>query len=160
PELARHSNRETWLFAIILAVLLGGAAAAGYSYYRTRIQSQKSEAEVKADEAKSAKPQPPEAANAATTPTTLPASSTGPDSNQPAPEVTETAADGKLPEASTFGARRQLGPRAAVTAPSEVSFSSRPDAARVQIDGATDRSWTTPFRSRHLAPGTHSVVFS
>jgi len=160
PEPARHSNRETWLFAIILAVMLAGAGAVAYSYYRTRIETQKSEAEIKAYEATSAKSQQPEAVGAFPAPTTTPASSATPSSIEPASDTTEKAAESKLPEASPFSARRQLGPRAAVAPPSEVSFSSRPDGARVQIDGATDSSWITPFRSQHLAPGTHSVVFS
>ena len=156
PEPARHSNRENWLFVTILVLMVAmvaGAAAGGYSYYRSRIQSQKVEAEIKGDEAKSANPQQPEAGAALPTPTASPTSSS-PTSDQPAKETTGN------PEAAPFTARRQLGPRAPVAPPSEISFSSRPDGARVQMDGATDPSWITPFRSQHLAPGTHRVVFS
>ncbi len=153
PEIARHSNRETVLFAVIMMVMMIGAAMAGYAYYRTRVQTQNLENEIKADEAQAAKPQQPEAIGASPSPTSSgsPATAAG---TQAAPEKSEKV------EASPFSAKKLSPSRTVIVAPTELSFSSRPDGAKVQIDGAGDSSWLTPFRSQHIAPGTHRVVFT
>ena len=155
PEPARHANRENWLFVIILVLMVAGAAAGGYSYYRTRLQTQKIEAGIKADDAKSAQPQLPEAGTAA--PTTTPASGPTPSNAQPTSDATDKTVESKTTEASPFNVKKLPHPAAL---PAELNFYSRPDGARVEIDGAGDPTWITPFKYLRLAPGTHTVVFS
>jgi serine/threonine-protein kinase len=156
---AGHSNRETWLFAIILLVLLGGAAAGGYAYYRTRSQAQKPEAEAKANQAQASTLQPSQAVSSPSPPAAAPAASETPGGAKTASEDANETLENKPADPSPFNPKK-LVPRPSIVPPGGISFSSRPDGAKVNIDGAADPAWITPFKSQHLAPGTHSVVFS
>lgn len=161
PEPAQHSNRETILFAVILVVMLAGAAMGGYAYYRTRAQTQQLEAEIKADEAHNkaqAAESPAAAPAAAASPAASPASTATPGSNQDLSEKADKGAEGKA--VGPFTPKKPNPARTAVVPQTEVSVFSRPDGAKVEIDDASDPAWKTPFTAAHLAPGTHTLVFS
>jgi hypothetical protein len=47
-----------------------------------------------------------------------------------------------------------------VIIPGQLAIESNPEGAQVQIDGATDPSWVTPFTLTNLQPGQHSITTS
>ncbi len=49
---------------------------------------------------------------------------------------------------------------APVIIPGQLAIDSTPQGAQVQIDGATDASWVTPFALTNLQPGQHSITVS
>jgi serine/threonine-protein kinase len=51
-------------------------------------------------------------------------------------------------------------PNQVFTAQSELVFASRPDGAKVEIDGWSEPNWVTPFTASHLAAGYHTVIFT
>lgn len=51
-------------------------------------------------------------------------------------------------------------PNQVFTAQSELVFASKPDGAKVEIDGWSEPNWVTPFTASHLAAGYHTVIFT
>ncbi len=49
---------------------------------------------------------------------------------------------------------------APVIIPGQLAIDSTPQGAQVQIDGATDASWVTPFALTNIQPGQHSITVS
>jgi PEGA domain-containing protein len=43
---------------------------------------------------------------------------------------------------------------------SELKFASKPDGAKVEIDGWSEPNWVTPFTASHLAAGYHLISFT
>jgi predicted Ser/Thr protein kinase len=142
---ARRYGKRSGLLTILLAVLVLGVALGSYAYYRTRVKMRQLEAEIKADEAQQAKAQNLHAGNST--------SRTGdsiiaPDtvrypgnSGDPASEKNKTPGGNPGPHI-------------------ELAFASQPDGAKVEIDGASDPAWITPFNTTHLLPGKHIVVYT
>jgi predicted Ser/Thr protein kinase len=155
PAAAVRSSRRGGLIAVLLSLLLLGAAMGAYAFYRARVKMQQLEAEVKADEAQAAKPQPPQ-------PSPAPAESATPPSTVAVPDAPAKPADSDktTDEKSPFKPKKPINPPTPAVPVSEVSFNSQPDGAKVQIDGQSDPNWITPFKSQHVAAGPHSVVFS
>jgi predicted Ser/Thr protein kinase len=137
----RLGMRNSLLFALLAVVILG-AAAGSYAYYRTRVKMGQLEAEVKADEARQAK------AQASPTPAQRAADSLI------APDTVRIFGKNGDTSAASKKAAGNAGPRI------ELAFASQPDGAKVEIDGASDPAWITPFNTTHLLPGTHIVVYS
>lgn len=55
---------------------------------------------------------------------------------------------------------RKKTPAAAVVIPGQLVVDSTPQGAQVQVDGAGDASWVTPFTLTNLQPGQHSITIS
>jgi len=49
---------------------------------------------------------------------------------------------------------------APVIIPGQLAIDSTPQGAQVQVDGATDASWVTPFALTNIQPGQHSITVS
>jgi len=49
---------------------------------------------------------------------------------------------------------------APVIIPGQLAIDSTPQGAQVQIDGATDPSWVTPFALTNIQPGQHTITVS
>jgi serine/threonine protein kinase len=49
---------------------------------------------------------------------------------------------------------------APVVIPGQLAIDSTPQGAQVQIDGATDPSWVTPFALTNIQPGQHTITVS
>jgi serine/threonine protein kinase len=49
---------------------------------------------------------------------------------------------------------------APVIIPGQLAIDSTPQGAQVQIDGATDASWVTPFALTNIQPGQHTIIVS
>ena len=110
--------------------------------------------------------------------TSVPAKTSQPDASQqaapseptpaPAPvaaqpvEVPDTPEPAEQPAttAKARGANKKKAPPAPVVLPGQLAVSSTPEGAQVQVDGASDPSWVTPFALTNLQPGQHSVVVS
>lgn len=161
PAAAAHSSRRSGLIALMATILLLGAVVGGYAYYRARVKMQQLEAEIKADEAQPAQPQPQK-------PSPMPAATATPVAAA-TPSTTEIATDtaAKLAastkpveEKSPFKPRKPAIAPSPVALQSELDITSKPDGARVDVDGQGDPGWITPFKAQHLAAGIHNVVFS
>jgi hypothetical protein len=72
------------------------------------------------------------------------------------PEVTETQP--AATQKSRGGNRKKS--QSAVVIPGQLAVDSTPQGAQVQVDGASDPSWVTPFALTNLQPGRHSVSVS
>jgi len=75
----------------------------------------------------------------------------------PEPEVTESQ-----PAANqrSRGANNRKKGQSAVVIPGQLAVDSTPQGAQVQVDGASDPSWVTPFALTNLQPGRHSISVS
>jgi len=83
-----------------------------------------------------------------------------PAETQPA-ETAEAAAPVERAAAPSRG--RNAKKKAAVAAaviPGQLAIDSTPQGAQVQVDGATDPSYVTPFVLTNLEPGSHSITVS
>lgn len=74
----------------------------------------------------------------------------------PEPEVTVTP---QFPQESKKRARARI-PAKPVVIPGQITVTSVPDGAQVQIDGHTDPSWLTPYTASGLKPGQHSIALA
>src|SRR5579872_725916 len=99
-----------------------------------------------------------------------------PDTPQPAPKVdaapapvAEQPVEVQEPEASaeptaaapkSRNTSRKKTSAAPVVIPGQLVIDSTPQAAQVQVDGASDPSWVTPFTLTNLQPGQHSITIS
>jgi serine/threonine-protein kinase len=163
---AARSGRKNGAIAVLLTILVLGCVAGGYAFYRTRMKMHQLEAEIRQDEATEAKLQPVQPSPTPVpvpppTPTPSPAASAAPPDAQTAPDATvKIGANGKaVDEKSPFRPKKVATPKPAVLL-SELAFSSRPDGAKVEVDGQTDIAWVTPFKVSQMIPGMHNIVFS
>lgn len=110
--------------------------------------------------------------------TSVPAEKSQPDAaqqapaNEPAPapatvaaqpvEVPDTPEPAEQPTATakSRNAGKKKAQAAPVVLPGQLAVDSTPQGAQVQVDGAIDPSWVTPFALTNLQPGQHSIVVS
>ena len=57
-------------------------------------------------------------------------------------------------------AKRKSSAAAPVIIPGQLAIDSTPQGAQVQIDGASDPSWVTPFALTNVEPGQHAITVS
>jgi serine/threonine protein kinase len=73
-------------------------------------------------------------------------------------EPETTAAQPATPSKSKSAQKKATA--APVIIPGQLAIDSTPQGAQVQIDGATDASWVTPFALTNIQPGQHSITVS
>ena len=83
----------------------------------------------------------------------------------PAPAQPEEVQEPDTPVAQTATPSRSRGAKkkattAPVVIPGQLVLDSVPKGAQVQIDGATDPSWVTPFTLTNIQPGQHTITVS
>jgi len=85
----------------------------------------------------------------------------------PAPEASLPASPEPIAEAAPVksaakprNGRKKATPAPALVVPGQMFIDSTPQGAQVQIDGASDPRWVTPFTAPGLQPGQHSVTVS
>jgi serine/threonine protein kinase len=83
----------------------------------------------------------------------------------PAPAQPEEVQEPDTPVAQTATPSRSRGAKkkattAPVVIPGQLVLDSTPQGAQVQIDGATDPSWVTPFTLTNIQPGQHTITVS
>jgi eukaryotic-like serine/threonine-protein kinase len=66
---------------------------------------------------------------------------------------------GQAASAKSHGGKKKSG-SAPMVIPGQLSVDSTPQGAQVQIDGASDPSWVTPFVITNMQPGQHSITTS
>lgn len=74
------------------------------------------------------------------------------------PESQAEQAERPAAPVKTRGAKKRSA--APVIIPGQLAIDSTPQGAQVQLDGATDPSWVTPFTLTNLQPGQHSITVS
>jgi len=77
------------------------------------------------------------------------------------PEIEEPeapAAHSATPSKSKSAKKKATA--APVIIPGQLAIDSTPQGAQVQIDGATDPSWVTPFALTNIQPGQHTIIVS
>jgi serine/threonine protein kinase len=100
-------------------------------------------------------------APADTTPAPKQDSAPAPVAVQPV-EVPDTAVPEEQPAAAPrlHGSSKKKAPAAPLVIPGQLAIDSTPQGAKVQVDGAGDPSWVTPFALTNLQPGQHSLTVS
>jgi predicted Ser/Thr protein kinase len=164
PTTAIISSKRSLLLAAIVTILILGSAMGGYAYHRTQVKMRQLAEQTKAREAQQiaeqrqpvaiAIPEPTPAATPAhseviasdTTVKFLPARKNA----QPGPQ--------KLPTPTPVKAT--ISPNQVFVQQSELKLVSKPDGAKVEIDGWSEPNWVTPFTASHLAGGNHTLVFT
>ncbi len=155
PTTAILSSKRDLLIATIITVVVLGCAMGGYAYHRTQVKMRQLAAEAKAREAKlQAEREPIAIAIPAPTPTP----------EVIAPDTTVRFFPTKKP---ANGQKQPPAPPKATVSPnlvfiqqSELKLISKPDGAKVEIDGWSEPNWITPFTASHLAAGHHTIVFT
>ena len=140
---------------------LGGAAvlilaiAIGVTYY---IHSQSSDDDAGAPRTSvpaQTTDQPQASSPATKEPEPAPVAAQPAEVAEPDPAESQPAASPK-----TRGNSRKRGSASPVVVPGQLAIDSTPQGAQVQVDGASDPSWVTPFALTNLQPGRHSIVVS
>jgi predicted Ser/Thr protein kinase len=164
PATAILSNKRNLLIATIATVVFLGSVMGGYAYHRTQVKLRQLAAETKAREAKLQAEREPIAI-------AIPAPTPVQDVIAKDTTVKFFPANGKKPSQPQASAAKQAAPAAApqkaISSPnqvfvqqSELKLLSKPDGAKVEIDGWSEPNWITPFTASHLAAGHHTLVFS
>lgn len=81
----------------------------------------------------------------------------------PAPAQPEEVQEPETPQTTTPSRSRSAKKKATaapVIIPGQLAIDSTPQGAQVQIDGATDPSWVTPFTLTNIQPGQHTITVS
>jgi serine/threonine-protein kinase len=138
--------------AVILAIAIGvtmyihGQGGDDAGAPRSSVPAQTSQADA-TQQAPATEPTPaPAPAPVAAQPVEVP------DTSEPAEQPATTA------KARNAGKKKATA--APVVLPGQLAVDSNPQGAQVQVDGASDPSWVTPFALTNLQPGQHSIVIS
>jgi predicted Ser/Thr protein kinase len=164
PATAILSSKRNLLIATIATVVFLGCVMGGYAYHRTQVKLRQLAAETKAREAKLQAEREPIAI-------AIPAPTPVQDVIAKDTTVKFFPANGKKPSQPQANAAKQTtpapAPQKAISSPnqvfvqqSELKLLSKPDGAKVEIDGWSEPNWITPFTASHLAAGHHTLVFS
>ena len=147
----------------LMGYALGGAAVLilvigiGVTLY---IHSQNSDDDAGAPRESVAQPVQPPAVSQTTqaTPqevTPAPVAAQPVETADPEPAVAEPAAPAK-----SRGGNKKRPTSSGIVIPGQLAIDSTPAGAQVQVDGASDPSWVTPFALTNLQPGQHSITVS
>jgi len=164
PMQFRAPKKNVIIAAIVLIVLLGSAMGS-YAYIHTRSKMRQLEAEMKAKEAarqqQALEQQKIQEAAAAVTPAPKPASQDliARDTTVKFIKTRTPAAPVALPAPAKLQ-KATSSPNVVYTQQSELQFDSKPQGAKVEIDGWSEPNWITPFTASHLAAGYHTIAFT
>jgi len=163
PSLAIHPPRKNVLIAAAVLVVLLGSAMAGYAYMHTRSKMRQLEVEMKAKEA--ARQEQMLAQEKDDPPAPVPIAKPANDENVIARDTTvkfiKTAKRSPLVLPAPVKVQKATSsPNQVYTQQSELQFNSKPQGAKVEIDGWSEPNWVTPFTASHLAAGYHTIAFS
>ncbi|HYL91704.1 MAG TPA: serine/threonine-protein kinase [Alphaproteobacteria bacterium] len=144
-------KKKNTMLAAVLTLLVLGSAISGYAFLRARNKQRQLAAQAKIEEARR---QAQPAAVASSEP--KPADAAAQPGSAPGADSAKTAVDNSgKPQASAVSSPNQV-----LTNPAELRFTSKPDGAKVEIDGWSEPGWKTPFVASNLAAGPHVIVIS
>ncbi|HEX5434147.1 MAG TPA: protein kinase [Candidatus Angelobacter sp.] len=168
PKLPPQFGRKRLFVAAGAAIVLLGTVMGGFAYHRTHTQMRQLEAGIKAEAAEQQQqaleqqqqklpvvlnPEPEVTVAPDTTITFMkPATPRASRSQSPAAPAS-AAQQSKLQRATS-------SPNQVYTQQSEIVFTSKPDGAKIEIDGWSEPNWVTPFTASNLAAGYHLVAFT
>jgi serine/threonine protein kinase len=72
----------------------------------------------------------------------------------------DTPAEQPAAPSRSRSAKKKASAAAPVIIPGQLAIESTPEGAQVQIDGASDPTWVTPFALTSLQPGQHTITVS
>ncbi|HET9180578.1 MAG TPA: serine/threonine-protein kinase [Candidatus Angelobacter sp.] len=157
----RAPRKEVLIAAAALIVLLGSAMA-GYAFMHTRSRMRQLQAQMNVQQ------ETHQEQVLRQQKTALPAVTASKPAHDDviAPDTTVTFV--KLPKPKRapvllrpVKARKATSsPNQVYTQQSELTFDSKPEGAKVEIDGWSEPNWVTPFTASHLAAGYHTIAFS
>ena len=154
PTTAILSSKRSVLLATMITIVVLGCAMGGYAYHRTQVKMHQLAEEAKVKEAQQAALEPIAVAIPAPTP-------------EPKEDIAPDTTVKFFPTKKAANAEKQSLPFKATSSPnkvfvqqSELKLDSKPDIAKVEIDGWSEPNWVTPFTASHLAAGTHTIVFT
>ena len=146
---------KLYLYALGGAGALILAIALGVTYY-VHSQGDDDAGAPRETVVSEAPPQQPEpvtpAAKSEAAPTPAPAPSQPAEVQEP-----ETPAEQPAAPSRARGAKKKAT-ATPVIIPGQLAIDSTPQGAQVQIDGATDPSWVTPFALTNVQPGQHTII--
>ncbi|HEX5434417.1 MAG TPA: serine/threonine-protein kinase [Candidatus Angelobacter sp.] len=157
----RAPRKEVLIAAVALIVLLGSAMA-GYAFMHTRSRMRQLQAQMNVQQ------ETHQEQVLAQQKTALPAVTASKVAHDDviAPDTTVTFV--KLPKPKRAPVllrpvkvrKATSSPNQVYTQQSELTFDSKPEGAKVEIDGWSEPNWVTPFTASHLAAGYHTIAFS
>jgi serine/threonine-protein kinase len=161
PQLAVQFQRKNPLVMAAALIVLLGSAMGGYAYMHTRSKIRQLQADLKVQEtarqeqALSQEKNDPPAPVAAPVDEDVIARDTTikflkTPKRAPAPAIARPV---KIQKATS-------SPNEVYTQQSELQFDSKPQGAKVEIDGWSEPNWITPFTASHLGAGYHTIAFS
>lgn len=161
--------RKKLLAAVVAGVVALGSVVGLFAYSRTRSKIHQIESAAKSPETPAPQAAGPSsaqpAAQTSTSQAQQPTGVSGPEkanngiiardttvkyvshassASQPMVKITKAAAS----------------PNQVFTQQSGLKFASKPDGAKVEVDGWSEPAWVTPFTAANLAAGVHTVVFT
>jgi len=149
---------KLYLYAFGGAGILILAMAMGVTYY-VHSQGDDDAGAPRKTVVSEAPPQQPEPAQPAPKSEAAPAPAPAP--AEPAEvEGPESPAAQPATPSKSKNAKKKSTVVAAVVIPGQLSIDSTPRGAQVQIDGAADPSWVTPFALTNVQPGQHTITVS
>ena len=168
-----QTGRKSLFLATAAAVLLAGTVMGGYAYRRTHAQMHQLETAIKVDAA-AQQQQPVFEQQQKVLPTAVspkPDIKIAPDttvkfvkyaSGKPAAPASRLQRFAPAPTSVPQGKSQKAtsSPNQVFTQQSELKFTSKPDGAKVEIDGWSEPNWVTPFTASHLAAGYHLISFT
>lgn len=147
---------KLYLYALGGAAVLILAIGIGVTYY-IHSQGDDDAGAPRKTVVSEAPPQQPETAQPAPKSEAAPAAATA----EPAEvEEAETPAARPATPSKSKSAKKKSTAAAPVIIPGQLSIDSTPQGAQVQIDGATNASWVTPFALTNVQPGQHTITVS
>jgi eukaryotic-like serine/threonine-protein kinase len=161
PALAVHFRRKNPLVMAAALIVLLGSAMGGYAYMHTRSKMRQLQADLKVQEAVRQEQALAQEKNDPPAPVAAPA-----DEDVIARDTTIKFV--KTPKRAPAPAiappirtqKATSSPNQVYTQQSELQFDSKPQGAKVEIDGWSEPNWVTPFTASHLAAGYHTIAFS
>jgi predicted Ser/Thr protein kinase len=160
PATAILNSKRNLLLATIATILFLGCAMGGYAYHRTQVRLRQLAVETKAREARlQAEREPIAIAIPAPTPTQEVIARDTTVKFFPT-NASKNAGRSKQTEPVPAPQKATSSPNLVFVQQSELKLISKPDGAKVEIDGWSEPNWITPFTASHLAAGHHTLVFS
>jgi eukaryotic-like serine/threonine-protein kinase len=168
PVAALHPPRKNELIAAAVLIVLLGSAMASYAFMHTRSKMRQLEAEMKAKEAARQQEmlapekvqQPPAPSPKPSDDSVIARDTTIKFVQESTVKPVKTRSAAPLPAPALKLQKATSSPNQVYTQQSELQFNSRPQGAKLEIDGWSEPNWVTPFTASHLAAGYHTITFA